>query len=209
MRSKLIWILFIASSVVGPLAICADAVPQGSAGNKFGVQGGVNFGLGSAYNTSTSIPSRAINGAEIYALPGYRINQWMIGALIGYEFVGQTADPSTVSNQNVGGSGYSVGLAATYDVAKFNFGLSWDILSSYTLSTNASGGQSSIYTAPLPLSFHVLANYRVLENHPEWLVGLFMKLTSYSTSSLGGTSVDVSSNKFTTLLYGVGITYIY
>jgi hypothetical protein len=211
MRAALIYSLFLVFLTLGQTTLADEAKDSTDSStpteNRFGAQGSLSFGLGTGSNNSGSIPSRAMNILSLRALPGYRLGRWMPGLYLDYHFVGQTAEPSSVSNQNLGGAGYLVGLGGTFDWNKFNFLLAVNFYGSYTLSTQAFGGQTSVYSAPL--GFVAMANYQVLKNYPDWLAGLFVQSTAYSTSTLGGTSVDVSSNKLTLTFYGLNASYHY
>src|SRR4051812_6270092 len=119
MRATLICGLLFSFMSITQVLFAEEAKQESSSENRFGVQGGLLLGLGTMSNNSGNIPSRAMNILALEALPGYRFGNWMPGLYLQYGLVGQSADPATVSNQNLGGAGYLIGIGGTYDWNKF------------------------------------------------------------------------------------------
>jgi hypothetical protein len=116
------------------------------------VQGGLYalFGSGSMGN-STDVLSRAM-GYNTVGLFGTfnikkfkRLEKFRLGVNYETTIVGQTAEPSTVSNQNIGGTSSGAGVRLEYYNGKTAFGLIYRMSDKYTMSKPTLNGSTSTY----------------------------------------------------------------
>ena len=168
----------------------------------FGLNAGAGVGMGKMGNESDSIQSRTMNALTMYAMPGYSILGFMVGPLLEYRMVGQTTSETDVGNTNMRGSGYTAGIAVSYNFLLFHFLAGYDFMGQYKLANSTSSGQESIYLSPA--GFRLMFGYTVF---PMFSADVFYVDHKYSKSSLGGTEVDISADKLKDTRYGVGLSF--
>lgn len=132
--------------------LCFVFILSTSSNASAAVQGGIYtlFGSGSMGNSS-DVLSRAM-GYNTVGLFGTfnikkfkRIEKLRFGINYETSIVGQTADPTTVSNQNIGGTSGAAGLRIEYYNGKTAFGLVYRMSDKYTMSKPTLSGKTSTY----------------------------------------------------------------
>lgn len=193
---------------LGMLGVVALLVasPSYAFSEYFGVHGGINWGIGKGKNSTGSTQSRTLNTIGIQALPGYKLStgvtpDFLIGPLLEYTFVGQNTEPSSVGNSNLRGSGYMIGLGVQTDFGPIVLLGSFDFIGQYSLSENTTAGLETKFKSPI--GFRLLAGYPIM---PMMTADLMFSMHSYKTNVLGGSDVDISSNKLTRWTVALGVS---
>ena len=168
----------------------------------FGVDGGLSWGIGSAKNSTGSITSRTVNAFSINAFPNYSVAGFQLGVLGQYSIIGQNTDPATVSNTNLKGNAWLVGVGAEYQILAWTFSAGFNFLGNYSISANNSAGQSVSYKKPI--GFLLKAGYFII---PMVSIDGSFQTTSYGTTTVASTDSDISANKLSETNFAVGGTY--
>ena len=164
--------------------------------SNLGLDTGAHWGIGRmGSNTNNVIPNRTMNTLSLQALPGYRIQNFLVGPYFEYLIVGQNTDPSdpnnlNLNNQDIKGSGYLLGVGASYDYDKFIFGGAFTFLGNYNLSKQDEAGFYIQYQKPIGI--HLQAGYRV---YKKITADLKYSMVTYSQDNIANVANDVSTNK--------------
>ncbi len=118
----------------------AQTAPRFSAGAM------ILFGQGQMGNGS-DVPDRAMMHTPIAFFGGVNFKKFRVGLNYEYNMVNQTADPASVSNQNLSGTGTAPGLRLEFYDGKQSAGLIYRLSNTYNLAKPTVNGSSSIYTA--------------------------------------------------------------
>jgi hypothetical protein len=102
------------------------------------------FGSGKMGNDSDAL-SRSMIYTPVALFGGFNIKNYRIGINYEYNMVGQSDDPASFSNQNLGGKGSSAGLRLEYYNGKTAFGLIYHLSDKYTVDKPTVSGQTSEY----------------------------------------------------------------
>jgi hypothetical protein len=145
------------------------------------------FGSGQMGNdeTTNAIPKRDMLYTPVAVFAGFNIKKLRIGLNYEYNIVGQTSDPSSVLNQNVGGKGSAAGLRLEYYNGKTAFGLIYRLSEKYTLDKPTIGGQTSEYEGT---SGYGIQFYRQIKSK----VGIVADYSMGTMKSSGGISGDMN-----------------
>lgn len=171
----------------------------------FGLLTGASWGIGKISSSAGTIESRTINNFSIHAMPGFAITGtgFMFGPFGEYRLIGQNTDVATVSNTNVKGTGYLIGIGGTFTpLDLFYVGASFDFLGKYNLSLNNTAGQAVGYKKPI--GFHFLAGYMFM---PVLSADVIFNMEQYKSTTIGGTDTDITSDKFKEWDIRVGASY--
>lgn len=118
----------------------AQAVPRFSAGAM------VLLGQGQMGNGS-DVPDRAMMHTPVALFGGVNFKKFRVGINYEYNLVGQTADPTSVSNQNLSGTGNSPGLRLEFYDGKQSAGIIYRLSNTYNLDKPTVAGSASSYKA--------------------------------------------------------------
>lgn len=167
----------------------------------FGVHTGANWGLGSMGDKSL-IADRTVNRGALQVLPGYRVMGVLVGPMAELNLMGQNTEAKDVSNTNLKGTGYMLGLGGQYQFMDFVFAGSVDFLGRHTLSKNTATGQKSYYTSPL--GFRLLAGYQF---HEMMSADVVYSYHMYDKVNLGGADrVLVGNDRLEVFTFAVGLS---
>ena len=164
--------------------------------NNLGLETGVHWGFGRmGSNTTNVIPNRNMNTVSLQALPGYRIQNILIGPYFEYLIVGQNTDPAdpnnlNLNNQNIKGTGYLLGVGGSYEYEKLIFGGAFTFLGNYSQSKQDTAGYYDQYQKPIGI--HLQAGYRV---YKKITADLKYSVVTYAQDNIANTANDVSTNK--------------
>lgn len=170
----------------------------------FGIAGGASWGLGSMKGAGGTYPSRTVNTLSLEMLPGYRFNQFLVGADLGVRFVGQNTKVSEAGNTNAKGKGFLGGLGAHfYPSEKWVFGASFYFLGNHNLSHSTSSGQEGAFRDVRGIKLS--AGYFPCEMPLS--VDLSFRHLSFREQELGSVTRDLSSDSLKHLSFALGLTY--
>src|SRR6185437_4966112 len=190
--------------LMGCFIFAASAQAAGSSG--FGLVAGADWALGRIGSSSNAIQSRTVDIGEIHALPGWNLSDpFMVGVLGQYRWVGQLTDLSSVNNTNLAGHGYYLGVGGAVRLSQFLIQASFDCFGSETLSNQTSAGQTTTYSQPI--GFTALIGYHAFASLPQVSVDAIFGIHSFKHENIGGTDIDISSDKLTETQYGLGLSY--
>lgn len=130
-----IYIFFCISLVITSISQAASRFSGGAM---------VLFGTGSMGN-SVDVLSRSMVHTPIGLFGGINIKSFRIGFHYEFNMVGQTADPTTVNNQNIGGKASASGLRLDYYDGKQAVGVIMKMAETYTLDKPTITGDTAIY----------------------------------------------------------------
>lgn len=102
------------------------------------------FGSGKMGN-DTDVLQRSMLHTPIAIFAGFNIKNYRIGLNYEYNLVGQSDDPASFSNQNIGGKASSAGLRLDYYNGKTSFGLIYHVSDKFTLDKPTLAGAVSEY----------------------------------------------------------------
>ena len=131
------------------LLVFNSTAAQASPFGDFGVDGGINWGLGSVHNSSGSVAGRTVNAIALNAFPNYKYAGIQFGIIGELRFIGQNTDPATVSNSNVKGTSWLMGIGAEYQILLWTFSAGFDFLGNYSLSETTASGSAVSYKKPI------------------------------------------------------------
>ena len=175
--------------------------------NHLGFDTGVHWGFGRmGTSTNNTIPNRNMNTLSLQALPGYKVQNLLVGPYFEYLIVGQNTDPSdasnlTLHNQNIKGNGYLLGVGASYEWLKFNFGAAFTFIGNYSLSLQDTAGFYAQFQKPIGVNLQ--AGYRV---YKKLTADLKFSTVSYAQDNVANVANDVSTNKRTHWDLALGAT---
>jgi hypothetical protein len=116
----------------------------------FGVSAGASWGLGKMKNSTESTASRTMNTFGVLVLPGYKaLGMLLVGPEFEYRVVGQNTEPSEVSNTNLKGNGYLLGLGAKFYLLNFVFSGGFDFIGKHTQSLKTTSNLESSFSKPI------------------------------------------------------------
>ena len=187
--------------LVVSLLVCFSGVAQAFELPFIGVDAGVSWGLGPMYNANKNVQSRTMNTIDLHAFPGYRFMGFLVGPMFDLGINGQNTDPLVVNNTNLKGTSWQLGLGAEYSLFGIVLSAGYDFLGKYSESYPAAGLDASFKK---PSGFVLRAGYMIL---PFISVDASYRVASYSTSTLGLSDIDISSNKITQISYAVGASF--
>lgn len=124
--------------ILGSHTALAQTVPRFSAGAM------ISLGQGQMGN-GADVPDRAMMHTPISLFAGVNIKKFRVGANYEYNMAGQTADPASVSDQNLSGSGSAPGLRLEYYDGKQAAGLIYRLSHDYKLDKPTQTGLTSTY----------------------------------------------------------------
>lgn len=142
------------------------------------------FGTGNMGNT-TDVVSRAMTYTPIALFGGYNFNKFRLGLNYEYNLAGQTADPASVGNQNVGGKGSVMGIRFDYYDGAQSIGLVYHLSEKYTLDKPTILGTPSAYDGKMGYGFQY---YRQFRNK----VGIVFDYTTSDMKSATANSNDIN-----------------
>jgi hypothetical protein len=102
------------------------------------------FGSGQMGN-DTDVKSRNMLSTPVAVFAGFNIKKFRVGINYEYNLVGQSDDPASFSNQNIGGKGSAAGLRLEYYNGTTAFGLIYRLSEKYTLDKATLAGTTSEY----------------------------------------------------------------
>ncbi len=117
----------------------------GGSGSKFSFGLIAIGGTGKMGNGLSDAPDRDMLYTPIGLFAGFNLKKFRIGLNYEYMLVGQTAEPSSVANTNLSGTGTSPGLRLEYYDGKNAFGIVYRISDTYKLDKVTFAGSSATY----------------------------------------------------------------
>lgn len=137
---------FISIKIVFSFLLCfgawqfaaAQAVPRFSGGAM------VLLGQGQMGN-GADVPDRAMMHTPLGLFGGVNIKKFRVGVNYEYNMAGQTADPTSLMNQNLSGSGSAPGVRLEYYDGKQAAGLIYRLSHTYKLDKATQAGLTSTY----------------------------------------------------------------
>jgi hypothetical protein len=118
------------------------------------------FGTGKMGNT-TDVLDRAMADTAVGVFAGINIKKFRIGLNYEMNVMGQTANPTEFSNQNIGGKASAAGLRLDFYNGKTAFGLVYRASEKFTLDRPTASGATSVYDGKGGFSIQF---YRQLKN---------------------------------------------
>lgn len=169
------------------------------------LDGGVYGTYGTMGNSDGTIPSRKMDSGSVFIKPGFHFGVFRLAGYGEYRFVGQIDSPSGVSNQNLSGSGYNLGLLGALDFNRIKIEGGYQLYGTYTLSQQTAAAQSSNYSNSKGYFF--LLGFQL--SHHWDIFGIYssVQFNQLNLSGQGGT--DITSNPLTFNSYGLGLTYYF
>ncbi|OFZ31481.1 MAG: hypothetical protein A2622_02540 [Bdellovibrionales bacterium RIFCSPHIGHO2_01_FULL_40_29] len=119
---------------------------RGQSSKRFTAGAMILVGQGQMGN-GTDVPDRAMMHTPVALFAGFNMKKFRLGINYEYNLAGQTADPASVSNQNLSGKGAAMGVRAEFYDGKQSFGLIYRLSNTYTLDKPTLAGVSSTYKA--------------------------------------------------------------
>lgn len=167
-----------------------------SGGSKVGPSVGamVLFGSGKMGN-DTDVKSRGMIYTPVALFGGFNIRSLRIGINYEYNLVGQSDDPASFSNQNMGGKGSSMGLRLDYYNGKSSLGLIYHLSDKYTLDKPTLAGGVSEYEGK---SGFGIQYYRQLKKK----IGIVLDYSMGEMKSSAGNSNDIKWGRI-----GIGLVF--
>jgi hypothetical protein len=162
---------------------------RSSGGSKIGPSVGamVLFGTGKMGN-STDVLERSMIYTPVAIFAGFNFSKFRLGLNYEYNLVGQSDDPASYNNQNIGGKGSSVGVRFDYYDGKQSFGVVYRALDKYTLDKPTVASTVSDYDGKTGFSVQY---YRQLKNK----IGFVIDYTSSEMKSNAANSDDIKWNR--------------
>lgn len=152
------------------------------------------FGTGKMGN-STDVLDRSMIYTPIALFAGYNIKKFRLGINYEYNLAGQSEDPATLGNQNVGGKGAAMGLRFDFYDGKQSAGLVYHMSEKYTLDKPTILGTTADYDGKSGFS---LQYYRRFKKK----VGIVLDYTMVELKSSAGNTADIKFDRI-----GVGIVF--
>lgn len=168
----------------------------------FALSAGLNWRYGSAASSTGSTEARSINTLDILAAPGWQMGALAPRLLLSYETTGQNVDPSTVKNTNVRGSGYLIGLGATYLISNINILFGLEGFGTYTQGEKDSNGNTSTFS--LPFGARLGGSYFFTQN---FSADAIFHYVQYSENKVGDVVTSISTNRMRFITFGIGASY--
>ncbi len=180
--------------------LCAMSLSCPSALAGVGLLAGVDFGLGKA-STATTLASRSMNELDVRVMPSWQFGWASLGVMGQYQIVGQTTEPSAVSDTNLRGKGYLVGPGASIALGPILVQSSYEVIGKYSVANADASGNLTSYTNPK--GFTLLLGWSIA---PELTLDFVYGAHTYSKRVVGVTSSDIASDPFKLNHYGIGIS---
>ena len=158
-------------------------------------------GTAQTADASTIVSRRMLGGSAGLEL-GYAFSLFEPLIIAEYQYIGQTTDPSTVSSQNAGGTGYRAGAGLKFNPGGWTLVAAYDLTGSYKLNKATASGGTSTYT--LPTGIHILLGHHFGASYE---LGLTYSSDSYASNTADGVTTDITSNKFILATYGLFAVY--
>lgn len=118
-----------------------------SSGSKFSAGAMLMMGTGKMGNGLADAPDRDMLYTPIDLFLGVNIKKFRLGLNYEYMIAGQTAEPASVGNTNVSGTGTAPGVRLEYYNGKTSFGLVYRLSNDYKLDKVTFAGSSANYKA--------------------------------------------------------------
>jgi hypothetical protein len=126
-------------------AIPTLAQKGGGGGGKFSFGAMLLMGTGKMGNGLTDAPDRDMIFTPVGLFAGVNIKKFRLGLNYEYMIAGQTAEPATVGNTNVSGTGTAPGVRLEYYDGKNSFGLVYRLSDTYNLDKITFAGSKATY----------------------------------------------------------------
>lgn len=120
---------------------------RGGGGGRFSAGAMLLMGTGKMGNGLADAADRDMLYTPVGLFVGFNIKKIRLGLNYEYMIAGQTAEPATVGNTNVSGTGTSPGVRLEYYDGKNSFGLVYRLSDSYSLDKITFAGDKAIYKA--------------------------------------------------------------
>lgn len=164
---------------------------------------GATYGVGRLGNDELAGGDRTVGALSVQALPGYRFGKLLVGANLDYRWQGQYTALERVGGLNWRGSGYLLGVGASY-----RFNPEWyamvavDFLGRYSFDRQTMAAQDDHLAAPLGLRAKV--GYFPLARFPSWSVDGDFQYLRFSELDVSGKINKTTSSQW---ILGVGVAY--
>lgn len=152
------------------------------------------FGSGKMGN-STDVLSRSMIYTPVALFAGYNIKKFRLGINYEYNLAGQSEDPASLGNQNIGGKGSSMGLRFDFYDGKQSLGAIYHLSEKYTLDKPTVAGTTAEYEGKMGFS---LQYYRQFKNK----IGFIFDYTSVDMKSPTANSDDIKWDRI-----GLGLVF--
>jgi len=180
-------LLLLVIAVIGFSHKSFAAASSGGASVKPSIGAMMLFGSGQMGN-DTDVKSRNMLSTPVAVFGGLNIKKFRVGINYEYNIVGQSDDPASFSNQNIGGKGSAAGLRLEYYNGTTAFGLIYRLSEKYTLDKATVAGTTSEYEGT---SGYGIQFYRQLKNK----IGIVVDYSMGTLKSSGGNSNDLNWNR--------------
>lgn len=145
------------------------------------------FGSGQMGN-DTDVLSRSMLYTPVAIFAGFNIRKFRLGINYEYNLVGQSDDPASFSNQNIGGKGSAAGLRLGFYNGITSVDLIYRASEKYTLDKATLAGTTSEYEGS---SGYGIQYYRRLKNR----IGIVVDYSMGTYKSVGSNSDDLNWNR--------------
>jgi hypothetical protein len=145
------------------------------------------FGSGQMGN-DTDVKSRNMLSTPVAVFAGFNIKKFRLGINYEYNIVGQSDDPASFSNQNIGGKGSAAGLRLEFYNGTTALGLIYRLSEKYTLDKATLSGAVSEYEGT---SGYGIQFYRQVKNK----IGVVLDYSMGTMKSSAGNSNDLNWNR--------------
>lgn len=154
----------------------------------------VLFANGKTGNT-TDVLERSMIHTPIAIFAGFNLKKIRLGINYEYDLIGQSDDPASFANQNLGGKNTSAGLRVDYYNGKTAFGVVYRLSDKYTLDKATASGATSEYDGKSGLS---LQFYTQIKKK----FGIVVDYSMGEFKSATGNSDDIKWNRI-----GLGLVF--
>ncbi len=154
----------------------------------------VMFGQGKTGN-DTDVLERSMIHTPIAVFAGFNIRKFRLGINYEYDLIGQSDDPASFSNQNIGGKSSSAGLRFDYYNGTSSFGAVYRLNDKYTLDKPTVSGATSEYEGKSGFSIQY---YRQIKKK----FGIVLDYSMGEYKSSNGNSNDIKWSRM-----GIGLVF--
>ncbi len=181
-RPQNIFLLMVIALSLGSTAYAAPSTGGSKVKPSIGAM--MLFGTGSMGN-STDVLSRCMLYTPVAIFAGFNIKKFRVGINYEYNLVGQSDDPASFSNQNIGGKGSAPGLRLGYYNGITSVDFIYRLSEKYTLDKATLAGTTSEYEGS---GGYGIQYYRRLKNR----IGIVVDYSMGTYKSVGANSDDLN-----------------
>ncbi len=168
--------------------------------SKFALEGALYAGSGPSRNDDGTISSRVMNSGGVAVRVGWRFGWFVPRLSYNYESIGQAGDPSSVNNQNIGGTLYYPALGFKISLGNMFLATDYQGPGTFMLARKSTADEASSFSGLM--GYEASLGYSPSSSFAFYL--LFSQRT-FSSNVLGSTNRDISNNKLQQNFMGIGI----